>query len=152
LTLVTAGRVGKPHGLDGSFYVEGARHALPEGAELTLAGRSHRIARRAGTDDRPLIRLAELDDPRPLRGELLLVEDELAGDEWLAADLVGSRVVGLATEPGAASGHVVARLVDAPSCSILELEDGTLIPFVSDAIARVDLDASEIHVNADFLR
>ena len=34
LTLVTAGRVGKPHGLDGSFYVEAPRHALPEGTAL----------------------------------------------------------------------------------------------------------------------
>jgi len=139
---VTAGRVGKPHGLDGSFYVDGARHELPEGAELTVAGRPHRIARRAGTDQRPLIRLDALDDPRPLRGELLLIEDELADDEWLASDLVGCRVPGLGT---------VARVVDAPSCSILELEDGTLIPFVSDAIERVDLDAGEIHVRAGFL-
>ena len=139
---MTAGRVGKPHGLDGSFYVDGARHELPEGAELTVAGRPHRIARRAGTDQRPLIRLDALDDPRPLRGELLLIEDELADDEWLASDLVGCRVPGLGT---------VARVVDAPSCSILELEDGTLIPFVSDAIERVDLDAGEVHVRAGFL-
>ena len=139
---MTAGRVGKPHGLDGSFYVDGARHELPEGAELTVAGRPHRIARRAGTDARPLIRLAALDDPRPLRGELLLIEDVLADDEWLASDLVGCRVPGLGT---------VGQVVDAPSCSILELDDGTLIPFVSDAIERVDLDAGEIHVRAGFL-
>ena len=142
MTLVTAGRVGKPHGLDGSFYVEDPRHALPEGAELTVAGRTLRIARRAGTDERPLIRLAELQDPRPLRGELLLVDDELAEDEWLASELVGLRVPGRGT---------VARVVDAPSCSVLELDDGTLVPFVSDAIERVDLDAREIQVRADFL-
>jgi 16S rRNA processing protein RimM len=142
LTLVTAGRVGKPHGLDGSFYVEGPRHALPEGALLSVAGAEHRIARRAGTDERPLIRLADVDDPAALRGELLLVEEELAEDEWLASDLVGCRV------PDAGA---VTRVVDAPSCSILELEDGTLIPFVSDAIERVDLDAREIHLKAGFL-
>jgi len=45
----------------------------------------------------------------------------------------------------------VTQVVDAPSCSILELEDGTLIPFVSDAIERVDVDAGEIRVRADFL-
>ena len=27
----------------------------------------------------------------------------------------------------------VARVLDAPSCSVLELEDGTLVPFISDA-------------------
>jgi 16S rRNA processing protein RimM len=142
LTLVTAGRVGKPHGLDGSFYVEGARHALPEGTSLTLAGRTHAIARRAGTDDRPLIRLAGIDDPRPLRGETLLVEDELAEGEWLASDLVGLSVPGMGT---------VARVMDSPSCSVLELEDGTLIPLVTDAVREIDLDAGEIHVNREFL-
>jgi 16S rRNA processing protein RimM len=142
LTLVTAGRVGKPHGLDGSFYVDRPRHALPEGTELIVGGSTHRIVRRAGTDERPLIRLADVQDPGALRGELLLVEDELGEDEWLASDLVGCRVPGLGT---------VTQVVDAPSCSVLELDDGTLVPFVSDAIARVDLDAGEIHVRAEFL-
>jgi 16S rRNA processing protein RimM len=142
LTLVTAGRVGKPHGLDGSFYVEGPRHALPEGASLTVGGGSHRIVRRAGTDDRPLIRLAGIEDPRPLRGEVLLVEDELAEGEWLAADLLGCSVPGLGR---------VERIIDGPSCSVLELEDGTLVPLVGDAIERIDLDAGEIRVRREFL-
>ena len=142
MTLVTAGRVGKPHGLDGSFYVEGPRHPLPEGLTLTILDRSHQIARRAGTDDRPLIQLTGLDDPRPLRGEIMLVEDELDEGEWLASELVGLEVPGIGT---------VARLIDAPSCTVLELEDGTLVPFVTDAIERVDVHAGEIHVNRDFL-
>ena len=142
MTLVTAGRVGKPHGLDGSFYVERPQHELPEGTELTLTGRAHRIVRRAGTDERPLIRLAELDDPGAVRGELLLVEDELREGEWLASDLVGLSVPGMGT---------VAQVVDGPSCSVLELEDGTLIPLVSDAVRSVDLDAGEIEVDRDFL-
>jgi len=91
LTLVTAGRVGKPHGLDGSFYVDGPRHELPEGAELTVGGRTHRVERRAGTDERPLIRLADVVDPRALRGELLLIEDEtlipLVSDAVRSVDL-----------------------------------------------------------------
>ena len=139
---MTAGRVGKPHGLDGSFYVDGPRHELPEGTTLTIAGAEHRVERRAGTDERPLIRLGGVDDARPLRGELMLVEEELAEGEWLASDLVGLRVAGLGA---------VARVVDGPSCSVLELDDGTLVPFVSDAVERVDLDAGEIHVNEDFL-
>jgi 16S rRNA processing protein RimM len=147
LTLVTAGRVGKPHGLDGSFYVDMPRHELPEGCELTIGERRHRIARRAGTDERPLIRLEAVDDPRGLRGELMLVEDDLADDEWLASDLLGLSVRGLP----AAGDRTVERLVDAPSCSVLELDDGTLIPFVSDAIERIDLDSGEIRVRAGFL-
>jgi 16S rRNA processing protein RimM len=142
LTLVTAGRVGKPHGLDGSFYVDTPRHELPEGLRLTVDDRQYEIARRAGTDERPLIRLAGIDDPRPLRGELMLVEDELAEDEWLASDLVGLSVPGIGT---------VAEVIDAPSCSLLQLMDGTLIPFIADAVLSIDMDAREIRVNPDYL-
>jgi 16S rRNA processing protein RimM len=140
LTLVTAGRVGKPHGLDGSFYVDGASHPLPVGTVLTVADRPHEVERRAGTDERPLIRLEGLEDPRDLRGELMLVEAELAEDEWLAADLLGCSVPG--------HGRVV-RLLDGPSCSVLELEDGMLVPFISDAIESVQ--GGEIRLNEGYL-
>jgi 16S rRNA processing protein RimM len=140
LTLVTAGRVGKAHGRDGSFYVEGADDPFAPDTVLTLTGRTHRVERRAGTDERPLIRLSGLDDPRPLRGELLLVEAELGEGEWLAADLVGSQVPG--------HGRVV-RVLDGQSCSVLELEDGVLVPFVRDAIRSIE--GGEIHVDEGFL-
>ena len=140
---MTAGRVGKPHGLDGSFYVEGPRHALPEGCTVVLQSEPRTVERRAGTDDRPLVRLTGVSDPGPLRGELLLVEDELGEGEWLASDLIGCRVPEL--------DGVVARVLDEPSCSVLELEDGTLIPLIADAVQRVDVEAREIHVNRDFL-
>jgi 16S rRNA processing protein RimM len=140
LTLVTAGRVGKPHGLDGSFYVDGASHPLAVGTTLTIAERAHEVERRAGTDERPLIRLAGVEDPRELRGELLLVEAELAEDEWLASDLLRCSVPG--------RGRVV-RVLDGPSCSVLELEDGSLVPFISDVIRSVE--GGEIQLNEDFL-
>jgi 16S rRNA processing protein RimM len=142
LTLVTAGRVGKPHGLDGSFYVETPRHPLPEGTSLVIAGEPREIARRAGTDDRPLIRLAGIDDPATLRGELLLVEDELGNDEWLASQLIGLAIPGAGT---------VSRVIDAPSCSLLELTDGRLVPFITDAVRSIDLEAGEIQVNPEYL-
>ena len=137
---MTAGRVGKAHGLDGSFYVDGASHPLPVGTALTVADRQREVERRAGTDERPLIRLAGVDDPRELRGELMLVEAELAEDEWLAADLLGCSVPG--------HGRVV-RLLDGPSCSVLELEDGVLVPFISDAIESVQ--EGEIRLNEGYL-
>jgi 16S rRNA processing protein RimM len=140
LTLVTAGRVGKPHGRDGSFHVERADHPLAAGTTLFVGERRHQVERRAGTDSRPLIRLSGVDDPRSLRGEPLLVETSLSDDEWLASDLVGLAVPG--------HGRV-ARVIDAPSCSVLELDDGTLVPFVSDAIRSVG--AGEIVLNEDFL-
>ena len=142
MTLVTAGRVGRRHGVDGSFYVDGPRHELPQGAEIVIGSDTHTIERRAGTDQRPLIRVSGVDDAGPLRGEVLLVEDELASDEWLAADLAGCAVVGLGP---------VRRVLDGPTCSLLELEDGSLVPLVSDAIESIDVDAREIQVNREFL-
>jgi 16S rRNA processing protein RimM len=140
LTLVTAGRVGKPHGLDGSFYVEGACHALPLDATLLLGSSPHTVIRRAGTDERPLIRLSGVDDPGAFRGELLLVDEQLGNEEWLASDLLHCSVPG--------HGRVV-RVLDGPSCSVLELEDGTLVPFVSDAIRSVQ--SGQILLKEDFL-
>jgi 16S rRNA processing protein RimM len=140
LTLVTAGRVGKPHGLDGSFYVEGAVHPLPAETTLLLRDSPHIVIRRSGTDDRPLIRLSDVPDPSAHRGELLLVDEQLDEGEWLASDLLHCSVPG--------HGRVV-RVIDGPSCSVLELTDGVLVPFVSDAIRSVR--PGEIVVNDDFL-
>ena len=140
MTLVTAGRVGKPHGRDGSFYVDRAAHPLPHGITIVLLGSRHTLTQRGGTDDRPLIRLSGVEDPRSLRGELLLVEDELGSDEWLASDLLERPV------PGPGRG---GRGLDGPSCSVLELEDGSLVPFVSDAIHSVR--EGVIEVNEDFV-
>ena len=140
MTLVTAGRVGKPHGLDGSFYVDGASHPLPVGTQVTVADRTLEVGRRAGTDERPLVRLSGVEDPRALRGELLLVDAELGKDEWLADDLLRCSVPG--------HGRVV-RILDGPSCSVLELEDGLLVPFVSDAIRSVE--GGEIVIDEAFL-
>ena len=137
---MTAGRVGKPHGLDGSFYVDGASHPLPVGTRVTVAGRTLEVGRRAGTDERPLVRLSGVEDPRALRGELLLVDAELGEDEWLADDLLRCSVPG--------HGRVV-RILDGPSCSVLELEDGLLVPFVSDAIRSVE--GREIVIDEAFL-
>jgi 16S rRNA processing protein RimM len=139
LTRVSAGRVGRPHGNDGSFWVEGASEPLAAGAAVLLGGRSFEVARRAGTDQRPLVRLAGLEDPRPLRGQPLLVEAELGAREWLAGDLLGREVAGLGR---------VARVLEGPSCDLLELEDGTLVPFVSDAIRSV---GEAIEVDREFL-
>jgi 16S rRNA processing protein RimM len=139
LTLVSVGRVGRAHGRDGSFYVDRADHPLAEGTAVTVGGRTLRIERRAGTDERPLLRLAGVADPGPLKGERLLVEDELVPGEWLASELIGRRVEGLG---------VVRRVLEGPSCDLLELEDGTLVPFVSDAIRSID---DVIEVDREFL-
>jgi 16S rRNA processing protein RimM len=143
LTLVTAGRVGKAHGRDGSFYVQEARTAFELGSTIQIGDEAHEIIRRDGTDDRPLIKLAGVDDPSAIRGEIMLVDEELGDDEYLAADLIGCEVPGLGR---------VERVVDAPSCALLEVgEDAHLIPLIGDAVKKVDLENKVIEVDRDFL-
>ncbi len=135
------GRVGRAHGRDGSFYVEGADHALPVGSRVSVDGRAAVVERRAGTDARPLIRLSGFEAPP--RGATLLVDEPLEEGEYLASDLVGCDVPGLGS---------VARVVSGPSCDVLELSPGgELVPFVSDAIKGVDLEARLIEVDRRFL-
>jgi 16S rRNA processing protein RimM len=147
--LVSVGKVGRPHGLDGSFYVIAASHLLPEGMTVTVAGRAARIERRAGTNERPLVRLDGVNDREgasQLTGELLLADladAPLESDEWLAADLVGCEVIGVGR---------VARVVEAPSCDLLEAgPDAVLIPFISDAVKDIDLERRRIEVDLAFL-
>ncbi len=142
MTLVSAGRVGRAHGRDGSFYVEGAEHPLPADTAVTLAGEERRVTRRDGTDDRPLVRLSGIEEREAavaVHGEPLLVEDRLEEGEWLAEELVGRKVTGLGR---------VQRVLDGPSCDVLELDDGTLVPFVEDAINSV---TDVIEVDREFL-
>jgi 16S rRNA processing protein RimM len=143
LTLVTAGRVGKAHGRDGSFYVDFARADFELGSTVRVADDDYEIIRRAGTDDRPLIKLEGVDDPGSLRGEILLIEEELEDDEYLVADLLGCEVPGLGR---------VERVLDAPSCALLEVgEDGHLVPLIGDAVKKIDLERKVIEVDRDFL-
>jgi 16S rRNA processing protein RimM len=143
LTLVTAGRVGKPHGRDGSFYVDDPRFDFAAGSRVSLAGEAYEVVRRAGTDDRPLIRLDGVDDPSGARGEILLVDEQLEEDEYLVADLIGCEVPGLGT---------VKRVLEAPSSPLLEVgDDDHLIPLIGDAVKRVDLERRIIEVDRDFL-
>jgi 16S rRNA processing protein RimM len=117
--------------------------------DLTVGANARRVARRGGTDDRPLLRLEGVDDRNAadaLRGQPLLASLEdapLNEDEWLAEDLVGCEVPGLGA---------VTRVVAAPSCDLLEVgPDAVLVPLVSDAVRAIDVDARRIDVDLDFL-
>jgi 16S rRNA processing protein RimM len=155
---LAAGRVGRPHGLDGSFHVTGSRGALlVEGTLVRVGDAEAEIVRRAGTDERPILRLGGHDGraaAEALRGADLLVHRAalapLQEDEWFAEDLEGCRVVDGGAEVGS-----VRRLVALPSCEALEVAraDGSelLVPLVRDAVRTVDVKGGVIDVDLAFL-
>jgi 16S rRNA processing protein RimM len=115
------------------------------------------VERRAGTDAKPIVRLAscaQRDDAAALRGEALLAPEAepraLGPDEYLAGDLEGARVVDGERELG-----TVAALMVLPSCECLSVTRPSgselLVPLVRDAIRSIDLDARLIDVDARFL-
>jgi 16S rRNA processing protein RimM len=154
MSLLNAGRVGRPHGLDGSFHVTRPRGMLLSlGGALRIGSDVHEIVRRAGTEDRPILRLRGVDDRagiEALRGADLFVEradaPPLPEGEYWAEDLEGCAVV---TADGRALG-VVARLRPLPSCEVLEVGD-LLVPMVGDAVLSVDIAARRIVVDHAFL-
>jgi 16S rRNA processing protein RimM len=156
---VRAGTVGRPHGLDGSFHVADAVPELLEvGAEVYVAGVKQRITRRAGFDARPIVRFEGCDDragAQALGGqEIRLPRDgapALGEDEWWAADLEGCFVRDGTVEVG-----VVTRLMQLPSCEVLEVaraggRDALLVPLVRDAVRAVDVQHRAIEVDLRFL-
>lgn len=158
---LAAGRVGRAHGLDGSFYVTGARpRLLAVGTDVTVAGATAPIVRRAGTDQRPIVRIEGIVDrvaAEALRGLELTVDrvdaPALEEGEWWAHELEGCEVV-----DGERRLGMVSRLVELPSCEALEVRrtpqdtsSPLLVPMVKDAIRGVDMSARRIDVNADFL-
>jgi 16S rRNA processing protein RimM len=151
--VIEAGRVGRPHGLDGSFHVT---RPLPEllvaGAPLVVADHPRVIERRAGTDEAPIVRLegfATREEIEALRGAPLFVDEAdappLEEGEFWAHELAGCRVVDGAVEVG-----VVERMVALPSCEALEVGD-RLIPLVRDAVRSIDRDARVIDVDLRFV-
>jgi 16S rRNA processing protein RimM len=154
-----AGRVGRPHGLDGSFYVTRPRpRLLSLGVAVTLAGRTAPIVRRAGTEQHPIVRLEGIDG-RPaaeaLRGSELFVDGgdapTLDADEWWAHELEGCEVLDGEKRLGS-----VKRLIELPSCEALEVQaaDGgevILVPMVKDAVHVVAPARKRIEVDLDFL-
>jgi 16S rRNA processing protein RimM len=156
--LIEAGRVGRPHGLDGSFHVTRPVPALLGiGAQVRLAGRAAVIVRRAGVNERPIVRVEGVEDrasAEALRGRPLLVACEsvpaLGPGEYWAHELEGCTVIGERGPLG-----VVQRMIELPSCEALQVScpagGQLLVPLVRDAIEKIDPAHREIRVNASFL-
>ena len=143
------GRVGRRHGLDGSFVVEEASEA-PErfsvGARLYVDGEDAEVMASKRAGGRPVIRL----DREARRGAALAVRrEELPPpepDAYYVFQLVGLEVE---EEGGRALGRV-ADVAPGVANDVLELESGLALPLVAECVREVDLDRGRIVVARGF--
>jgi 16S rRNA processing protein RimM len=148
--LVSVGRVGRPHGIDGSFFVEGASDApdrFAKGATLLVDGEPAEVTiSKRGAGGRVVIKL-----DRPVeRGATLAVRrDELPPPEEDAYYVF--QLVGLTVEEE--GGRVLGNVLDVengPANDALVLPGGLLLPLVGECVLDVDLDGGRILVARGF--
>ena len=150
--LVRVGRVGKPHGLDGGFFVERAserQDVFAQGATLYAAGEPATVVgSRRGSGGRPVIVLdREVERGAELavaRATLPSLTDE---DEFYVFQLVGLSV----EEEGV--GRLLGRVrevLEYPGNDVLELDSGASLPLVEACVRQVDLAGGRIVVAVGF--
>jgi 16S rRNA processing protein RimM len=148
---VPVGRVGRPHGLDGAFVVERgsddeSRFAV--GAVLHVNGTPAvvTVSRRVGRG-RHAIRL----DRAVERGDTLMVPRKdlptLPEGEFYTFEIIGLRV----EEPGGRTLGTVRDVLPGPANDNLELDNGTLVPMIEDAIRSIDLVEGIVLLNPGFI-
>lgn len=143
------GRVGKPHGLDGSFYVEqpsADERWWKTGARFLAAGRPAEVVGARRAQGRPVVKLdGPVERGAPLeveRAELPPTEK----DEFYVFELVGLAVV---EETGRELGSV-QEVSPGVANDVLVLDTGVLLPMVSDCVRSVEVAAGRIVVAAGF--
>jgi 16S rRNA processing protein RimM len=148
--LVSIGRVGRPHGLDGSFFVEGPSDrdgAFAVGTVVQVDGEPAKIVgSKRGAQGRPVIKL----DRAVARGATLAVRrdelPELEEDAYYTFQLVG-----LVVEED--DGRVVGRVSDVveyPANDVLELDSGLSLPLVEACVRQVDIERGRIVIAPGF--
>ena len=148
--LVRVGRVGRAHGLDGSFAVEEASEEparFEVGATVLVGGEPATVVESKRSRGRPVIRLdrdiergAALEVPRselPPPEEGSYYEFQLVG---LAVENEEGRTLGRvsAVEPGVAN-------------DVLALDSGLALPLVDACVREVDLDRGRIVIAPGFV-
>jgi 16S rRNA processing protein RimM len=141
--------VGKPHGLDGSFVVEGASEE-PErfepGARVLVEGEPAEVVERKRPGGRLVVRL-----DRPVeRGTALQVRradlPEPKPGEYYAFQLVGLVV----EEEGGRVLGSVEEVAPGVANDVLALDSGLALPMVEACVREVDLERRRILVARGF--
>ena len=148
--LVAVGRVGRPHGLNGAFFVEQASAAperLAVGAMLEVGGRPARVVESKRSGGRLVVRL-----DRPVeRGAVLAVRrDSLPPPD--DGSYYVFQLVGLAVEDE--DGTPLGRVEDVAAGianDVLELDSGLGLPLVDECVRGIDLAAGRIVVAVGFV-
>ena len=146
---VRIGKVGRPHGIDGAFFVEQPSDDprwWKTGAQFLAGGTPVEVVAHRRSSGRPVIKV----EPAAERGALLEVEradlPETAEDEWYAFELVGLEVV----EEGGRVLGTVEDVTPGVANDVLDLGGGVLLPMVEDCILSVDLAGGRIDVAKGF--
>ena len=141
--LVVVGRVGRSHGLDGSFFVEDPSEVAERfqvGAELHVRGEAARVVASKRSGGRPVIRL----DTAVSRGEELTVRrselPQLDEGSFFVFQLVGLEVV----EDGGGSLGRVRDVSPGIANDVLVLDSGVSLPMHEECVRRVDLASGTI--------
>jgi 16S rRNA processing protein RimM len=146
---VAIGRVGRPHGIDGAFFVEQPSDDdrwWKTGARFLAGGEPVEVTAHRRSSGRPVIKL-DRDVPRGAALEVERAQLPPTGeDEYYAFELVGLEVV---EEGGRALGTVRA-VTPGVANDVLELDGDLLLPMVEDCVRRIDLDRGRIEVAAGF--
>jgi len=148
--LVPVGRVGRPHGVDGSFFVEEPSEVegrFARGGWLWIDGSETEIVgSKRGSGGRPVLKL----DRAVQRGATLSVPHEALPepepDTYYVFQLVGLAVA----EEGGRELGPVAEVHNGPANDSLELDSGLLLPLVAACVLDVDLEAGRILVARGF--
>ena len=149
--LVSVGRVGKPHGLDGGFFVEGASEradVFAKGATVYAGGEPATVvASRHGSGGRPVIVLdRHVERGAELAVGLATLPQLEEDDEFYVFQLVGLTVE---EESGRVLGRV-REVLEYPGNDVLELDSGASLPLVEACVRQVDLAGKRIVVAAGF--
>jgi 16S rRNA processing protein RimM len=146
---IRVGKVGKPHGLEGAFFVEEGSddpERFAKGVTLLVDGQPARVVESKRAGGRPVIRL----EREAARGAAIEVErDELpepAEGEYYAFQLIGLEV----EEEGGGKLGRVTEITSGPANDVLELDTGLALPLVDACVRKVDLSGGRILVQSGF--